>query len=41
MKQVIADLQENFGVSSTDAIAAVVVGRSLNRVAVDLPGTRN
>jgi hypothetical protein len=28
---VIAELREDFGVSSTDAIAAIVVGRSLNR----------
>jgi hypothetical protein len=28
---VIAELRSSFGVSSTDAIAAIVVGRSLNR----------
>ena len=33
MKSVIAELQTCFGVSSTDAIAAIVVGRSLNRYA--------
>ncbi len=33
MKSVIAELQACFGVSSTDAIAAIVVGRSLNRFA--------
>lgn len=33
MKSVIAELQTCFGVSSTDAIAAIVVGRSLNRFA--------
>ena len=31
MKSVIAELQTCFGVSSADAIAAIVVGRSLNR----------
>ena len=31
MESVIAELQASFGVSSTDAIAAIVVGRSLNR----------
>ena len=35
MESVIADLQASFGVSSTDAIAAIVVGRSLNRAAAD------
>jgi len=35
MKSVIAELQACFGVSSTDAIAAIVVGRSLNRFAGD------
>ena len=33
MKSVIAELQTCFGVSSTDAIAAIMVGRSLNRFA--------
>jgi hypothetical protein len=33
MKSVIAELQACFGMSSTDAIAAIVVGRSLNRFA--------
>ena len=33
LKSVIAELQTCFGVSSTDAIAAIVVGRSLNRFA--------
>ena len=33
VKSMIAELQATFGVSSTDAIAAIVVGRSLNRVA--------
>jgi hypothetical protein len=33
MKSVIAELQACFGVSSTDAIAAIVVGRALNRAA--------
>jgi hypothetical protein len=31
MESVIAELQASFGVSSTDAIAAIVVGRSLNK----------
>jgi hypothetical protein len=31
MESVIAELRASFGVSSTDAIAAIVVGRSLNR----------
>jgi len=31
MESVIAELRSSFGVSSTDAIAAIVVGRSLNR----------
>ena len=31
MKSVIAELQTCFGMSSADAIAAIVVGRSLNR----------
>jgi hypothetical protein len=31
MKSVIAELQTCFGVSSTDAIAAIMVGRALNR----------
>jgi len=33
MKSVIAELQTCFGVSSTDAIAAIVVARSFNRFA--------
>jgi hypothetical protein len=33
MKSVIAELETCFGVSSTDAIAAIVVGRALNRAA--------
>ena len=33
MKSVITELQTCFGVSSTDAIAAIMVGRSLNRFA--------
>ena len=33
LKQVVADLRERYGVSSADAIAAIVVGRSLNRFA--------
>jgi hypothetical protein len=33
MQSVIAELQASFGVDSTDAIAAIVVGRSLNRAA--------
>ncbi len=33
MQSVITELQACFGVSSTDAIAAIVVGRSLNRFA--------
>lgn len=31
VESVIAELRSSFGVSSTDAIAAIVVGRSLNR----------
>jgi hypothetical protein len=31
VESVIAELRADFGVSSTDAIAAIVVGRSLNR----------
>jgi hypothetical protein len=31
LESVIAELRSSFGVSSTDAIAAIVVGRSLNR----------
>jgi len=34
LPQVMADLRERFGMSSADAIAAIVVGRSLNRAAV-------
>ena len=37
MPNVIADLKSRFGVSSADAIAAIVVGRSLNRFAGDSP----
>jgi hypothetical protein len=33
MRSVIAELQATFGVDSADAIAAIVVGRSLNRAA--------
>jgi hypothetical protein len=33
MKSVMDELQACFGVSSADAIAAIVVGRSLNRAA--------
>jgi hypothetical protein len=35
MPSVIADLKSRFGVSSADAIAAIVVGRSLNRYACE------
>jgi hypothetical protein len=31
MQNMVAELQAAFGVSSTDAIAAILVGRSLNR----------
>jgi len=34
LPQVMAELRERFGMSSADAIAAIVVGRSLNRAAV-------
>ena len=37
MKSVIAELQTCFGVSATDAIAAIMVGRSLNRFAEPNP----
>ncbi|HEV7526879.1 MAG TPA: hypothetical protein VGP92_18090 [Acidimicrobiia bacterium] len=37
MKSVIAELQTCFGMSSADAIAAIVVGRSLNRFAEPSP----
>jgi hypothetical protein len=37
MESVIAELKACFGVSSTDAIAAIVVGRSLNRFEVEQP----
>jgi hypothetical protein len=40
MKSVIAELETCFGVSSTDAIAAIVVGRALNRAA-STAGTRS
>ena len=33
MSSVFDDLQAYFGLTSTDAIAAIVVGRSLNRAA--------
>jgi hypothetical protein len=33
MNSVFDDLQAYFGLTSTDAIAAIVVGRSLNRAA--------
>jgi hypothetical protein len=33
MQAMIAELRASFGVSPTDAIAAIVVGRSLNRFA--------
>jgi hypothetical protein len=31
LESVIAELRASFGVTNTDAIAAIVVGRSLNR----------
>ncbi len=42
MKSVIAELETCFGVSSTDAIAAIVVGRALNRAeaAANAPAPR-
>jgi hypothetical protein len=34
MQSMIAELQASFGMSPADAIAAIVVGRSLNRAGV-------
>ena len=40
MKSVIAELQTCFGVSSTDAIAAIMVGRALNRAGASPAASR-
>jgi hypothetical protein len=40
LQSVIHELKACFGVSSTEAIAAIVVGRSLNRYAGAEPGSR-
>jgi hypothetical protein len=37
MQSMVAELQADFGVSPTDAIAAIVVGRSLNRALAIAP----
>jgi hypothetical protein len=39
MQSMIAELEADFGVSPTDAIAAIVVGRSLPRARRELPLT--
>ena len=38
MQSMIAELQVDFGVTATDAIAAILVGRSLNRAGAVLTG---